>query len=61
MLIISILLVIFFIFFWINYLRLQGRNGLIINSFKATGITDAAEKANEVFRRIENPIIIYRS
>ena len=34
------------------YKYLQGRNDLIINGFKAAGITEAVEKANKVFRRI---------
>ena len=40
---------------------LQGRNDLIINGFKAARITEAAEKGNEVFHRIESPVHCYRS
>ena len=40
---------------------LQGRNDLIINGFKAARITEAVEKDNEVFHRIENPVHCYRS
>ena len=43
------------------YKYLQGRNDLIVNGFKATGITEVVEKAKEVFNRIENPFIVYRS
>ena len=44
-----------------TYKYLQGRNDLIINGFKAGGITEAVEKASEVFHRIENPLIVYQS
>ena len=40
---------------------LQGLNDLIINGLKAAGITEAVEKANEVFHRMESPFIVYRS
>ena len=40
---------------------LQGRNDLIINGFKAARITEAVEKGNEVFHRIESPVHCYRS
>ena len=43
------------------YKYLQGPNVLIVNDFKAAGITEAVEKANEVFHRIRKPFIIYRS
>ena len=43
------------------YKYLQGRNDLIINDFKAAGITEAVEKANEVFHRIKKSFIVYRS
>ena len=43
------------------YKYVQGRNDLIINDFKAAGITEAAEKGNVVFHRIKNPFIVYRS
>ena len=43
------------------YRYLQGRNDLVINGFKAAEITEAVEKANEVFHRIENRFIVYRS
>ena len=48
---------------WIfeTYKYLQGRHDLIINGFKGAGITEAAEKAYEVFHRIKNPFIFYRS
>ena len=38
----------------------EERNDLIINGFKAAGITEAAEKANKVCHRIKNPFIVYR-
>ena len=41
------------------YKHLQGYNNLIINAFKAAGITEAVEKANKVFNRIENLLIVY--
>ena len=34
---------------------------LIINSLKAAGMAKAVEKANEVFHRIKNRFIVYRS
>ena len=37
------------------YEYLQGRNDLVFNGFRAVGITEAVEKANEVFHRVENP------
>ena len=43
------------------YKYLQGRNDLTINGFKAAGITDTVEKAKEVFHRIKNPFLVYRS
>ena len=43
------------------YKCLQGHNDLISNGFKAAGITEAVEKANEIFHRIENPFIVYQS
>ena len=43
------------------YKYLQGHYNLIFNGFKAAGITEAVEKANEVFHRIENSFIVYRS
>ena len=30
-----------------------------INDFKAAGVTEAVEKANKAFHRIENPFIVY--
>ena len=32
-----------------------------MSGFKTAGFTEAVEKANEVFHRIENPFIVYRS
>ena len=43
------------------YKDLQRPIDFIINGFKAAEITEAVEKANEVFHRIENPFIVYRS
>ena len=43
------------------YKYLQGHSDLIINALKAAGITEAVEKADEVFHRIKNPLIVYRS
>ena len=36
-------------------------NDLIINDFEAAEITEAVEKANEVFHTVRNPFIAYRS
>ena len=30
-----------------------------INGFKAAGVSEAVDKANEAFHRIENPFIVY--
>ena len=43
------------------YKYLQESNDLIINGFKAAGITEAVEKANNIFHRIENHFIVYWS
>ena len=43
------------------YKYVQGRNDLIINDFKAAGITEVAEKGNVVFHRIENPLFDIKS
>ena len=43
------------------YKYFRGRTDLKINGFKAAGITEAVEKANEGFHRIENSFIAYRS
>ena len=41
------------------YKYLQEPNVFIVNDFEAAGITEAVEKANEVFHRIQKPFIIY--
>ena len=41
------------------YKYLQGPSVFIVNDFEAAGITEAVEKANEVFHRIQKPFIIY--
>ena len=43
------------------YKYLQESNDLIINGFKAAGITEAVKKANNIFHRIENHFIVYWS
>ena len=43
------------------YKYLQRRNDLIINGFKAARIAETVEKTDEVFHRIENPFLVYRS
>lgn len=44
---------------WITqmYDYLKGRKDLIFNGFRSAGITEAVQKANEVFQRIENPFL----
>ena len=37
--------------------NLKGRKNLIFNGFRSAGITEAVQKANEVFQRIENPFL----
>jgi len=39
------------------YDYLKGRKDLIFNGFRSAGITEAVQKANEVFQRIENPFL----
>ena len=43
------------------YKYLQRHNDLIINGFKAARIAETVEKTDEVFHRIENPFLVYRS
>ena len=43
------------------YKYLQGCNDLNINGFEAAEITEAVEKVNDVFHRIENPFTVYGS
>ena len=35
------------------YKYLQGRSDLVLNGFESAGVTEAVEKSNEVFERIE--------
>lgn len=42
-----------------NYLK--GRQDLIVNGFRSAGITEAVEKANEVYQRIENPFLALKN
>ena len=42
-----------------NYLK--GRQDLIVNGFRSAGITEAVEKANEVYQRIENPLLALKN
>ena len=39
------------------YEYLQGRSNLLLNGFESEWITEAVEKSNEVFERIENPFL----
>ena len=43
------------------YDHLKGRQDLIENGFRSAGITEAVEKANEVYQRIENPFLAHRN
>ena len=40
---------------WELYNYLCRQNDIILNGFKAAGITEAVESANTVLERIENP------
>ena len=39
------------------YQYLLGRSDLVLNGFETAAITEAVEKSNEVFERIENPFL----
>ena len=43
------------------YEYLRGRSDLVLNGFESAGITEAVEKSNEVFERIENPFLASRN
>ena len=43
------------------YEHLRGRSDLVLNGFESAGITEAVEKSNEVFERIENPFLASRN
>ena len=43
------------------YEYLRGRSDLVLNGFESAGITEAAEKSNEVFERVKNPFIVSRN
>ena len=43
------------------YEYLRGRSGLVLNGFESAWITEAVEKSNEVFKRIENPFLTSRN
>ena len=43
------------------YEYLRGRSDLVLNGFESAGITEAVEKSNEVFERIENLFLASRN
>ena len=43
------------------YEYLRGRSDLVLNGFESAGITEAVEKSNEVFERIENSFLAFRN
>ena len=43
------------------YEYLRGRSDLVLNGFESAGITEAVEKSNEVFERIENSFLASRN
>ena len=43
------------------YEYLRGRSDLVLNGFELAGITEAVEKSNEVFERIENSFLASRN
>ena len=43
------------------YEYLRGRNDLVLNGFESAGITEAVEKSNEVFERMENSFFASRN
>ena len=44
---------------WIyeKYEYLRGHSDLVLNGFETVGKTEAVEKSNEVFERLENPFL----
>ena len=43
------------------YEYLRGHSDLVLNGFESAWITEAVEKSNEVFERIENPFLASRN
>ena len=43
------------------YKYLQRRSDLVLNGFQSAQITEAVQKSNEVFERIENPFLASRN
>ena len=43
------------------YEYLQGRSDLVLNGFESAWITEAVQKSNEVFERIEDPFLASRN
>ena len=43
------------------YEYLQGRSDLVLKGFESAWITEAVQKSNEVFERIENPFLASRN
>ena len=43
------------------YEYLWGRSDLVLNGFESAGITEAVEKSNKVFERIENLFLASRN
>ena len=43
------------------YKYFRGQSDLVLNGFESAGITEAVQKSNKVFERIENPFLASRN